>query len=91
MFDQGIRRTADPAHDPRSRSRGASPFQESHPMNRSARRAAAAFLAAAYLFAAAAGPATAAGNSDDQGNLGNAAAAQADHKPVGSGSGRKIG
>jgi hypothetical protein len=59
-------------------------------MNRSARRAAAALLAAAYLFAAA-GPAAAAGSSDGKGNLGNAAAAQADHKPVGSGSGRKIG
>ena len=59
-------------------------------MNRSARRAAAALLAAAYLFAAA-GPAAAAGNSDGKGDLGNAAAAQADHKPVGSGSGRKIG
>lgn len=59
-------------------------------MNRSARRAAAALLAAAYLFAAA-GPAAAAGNSDGKGDLGNAAASQADHKPVGSGSGRKIG
>jgi hypothetical protein len=59
-------------------------------MNRSARRAAAALLAAAYLVVAA-GPAVAAGNSDGQGNLGNAAAAQADHKPIGTGSGRKIG
>jgi hypothetical protein len=59
-------------------------------MNRSARRAAAALLAAAYLVVAA-GPAVAAGNSDGHGNLGNAAAAQADHKPIGTGSGRKIG
>jgi len=59
-------------------------------MNRSARRAAAALLAAAYLVVAA-GPAAAAGNSDGKGDLGNAAAAQADHKPIGSGSGRKIG
>jgi hypothetical protein len=60
-------------------------------MNRSARRAAAALLAAAYLFAAAGSAAAAPGNSDGQGDLGSAAGAQADHKPVGTGSGRKIG
>ena len=60
-------------------------------MNRSARRAAAALLAAAYLFAAAGPAAAAPGNADGKGDLGSAAAAQADHKPVGTGSGRKIG
>jgi len=54
------------------------------------RRAVLGVVAAAILFASAAGPATAA-PGPWHGDGGNSAAAQADHKPAGTGSGRKIG
>jgi len=62
-------------------------------MNRSARstRAALAVVAAAIAFAATAGPVAAEPTKAWSGNGGNSAAAQADHKPAGTGSGRKIG
>ena len=54
------------------------------------RRAVLGVVAAAILFTAAAGPAAAA-PQPWHGNGGNSFAAQADHKPAGTGSGRKIG
>jgi hypothetical protein len=62
-------------------------------MNRSARstRAVLGVVAAAILFASAAGPAAADPAKAWSGDGGNSTAAQADHKPAGTGSGRKIG
>ena len=62
-------------------------------MNRTARstRAVLGVIAAAIVIAATAGPAAAAPTKPWTGDGGNSAAAQADHKPAGTGSGRKIG